>query len=96
MDEDKKVGRKQRPAPDNFIEIYAGLMEGDINKTQATRLLECSSAQLNIWLLQHHLEIMHNRIDELEAKNTKLVQERDALQKEVLRLNIMNNKEGVE
>ena len=32
LDEDKKVGRKQRPAPDNFIEIYAGLMEGDINK----------------------------------------------------------------
>ena len=39
LDEDKKVGRKQRPAPDNFIEIYAGLMEGDINKTQATRFL---------------------------------------------------------
>ena len=90
MDEDKKVGRKQRPAPDNFIEIYAGLMEGDINKTQATRLLECSSAQLNIWLLQHHFERMHNRIDELEAKNTKLVQERDALQKEVIRLQILN------
>ena len=52
LDEDKKVGRKQRPAPDNFIEIDAGLMEGDLNKTQATRLLECSSAQLNIWLLQ--------------------------------------------
>ena len=93
LDEDKKVGRKQRPAPDNFIEIYAGLMEGDMNKTQATRLLECSSAQLNIWLLQYHLEMMHNRIDELEAKNTKLVQENDALQKEVIRLQIMNNKE---
>ena len=90
MDEGKKVGRKQRPAPDKFIEIYAGLMEGDINKTQATRLLECSSAQLNIWLLQYHLELMHNRIDELEAKNTKLVQERDALQKEVIRLQILN------
>ena len=93
MDEDKKVGRKQRPAPDNFIEIYAGLMEGDINKTQATRLLECSSAQLNIWLLQHHLERMHNRIDELEAKNTKLVQENECLKRQVLKLNIMNNKE---
>ena len=90
MDEDKKVGRKQRPAPDTFIEIYAGLMEGDLNKTQATRLLECSSAQLNICLLQHHLNRMHNRIDELEAKNTKLVQERDALQKEVIRLQILN------
>ena len=95
MDEDKKVGRKQRPAPDNFIEVYAGLMEGDINKTQATRILECSSAQLNIWLLQHHLERMHNRIDELEAKNTKLVQENECLKRQVLKLNIMNNKEGV-
>ena len=33
MDEHKKVGRKQRPAPDNFFEVYAGLMEGDINRT---------------------------------------------------------------
>ena len=95
MDEDKKVGRKQRPAPDNFIEIYAGLMEGDMNKTQATRLLECSNAQLNIWLLEHHLDRMHNIIDELQAKNKELTEENETLKRQVLKLNIMNNKEGV-
>ena len=88
MDEHKKVGRKQRPAPDNFFEVYAGLMKGDINRTQATRLLQCSNAQLNLWMVQHHLDILHNRIDELQAQNRQLAQEN-----KILKQHLINNKE---
>lgn len=89
MDEHKKVGRKQRPAPDNFFEVYAGLMEGDINRTQATRLLQCSNAQLNLWMVQHHLNILHTKIDELQAQNEQLAQENKVLKQYL----IDNNKE---
>ena len=64
-------------------------MEGDINRTQATRLLECSNAQLNLWMVQHHLDILHNRIDELQAQNRQLAEENKVLKQYL----IDNNKE---
>ena len=42
---------------------------------------------------EYQIHALEDTVEQLRAENTKLVQENKALQKEVLRLNIMNNKE---
>lgn len=92
MDEDKKVGRKQRPAPPQFDELYIELVNGNMNRVQACRILECSNAQLNVWLLQQHLQLMEDKIAQLKAENKQLKLDKATLERQVIKLEIMNNK----
>ena len=90
MDEDKRPGRKQRPAPPQFKELYIELISGNMNRVQACRILECSNAQLNVWLLQQHLQLMQDKIDKLEAENKQLKQDKATLERQVIKLQIMS------
>ena len=93
----EKPGRKRKElSQDIKEEIAREYLYNNGCKHQLCKAYGINYTQLICIVGEWQVKNLEDTIAQLRAENTKLVQERDALQKEVLRLNIMNNKEGVE
>ena len=87
---------KKKLSQDIIEEIAHEILVNRACKDKICKAYDINYTQLICIVGEYQIHTLEDTVAQLRAENTKLVQERDALQKEVLRLNIMNNKEGVE
>ena len=97
MDSKYQRGEPGRPkkklSQDIKEEIAREFLYNNGCKHQLCKAYGINYTQLVCIVGEWQVNNLEQKIAELEAKNTQLVQENDALQKEVIRLQIMNNKE---
>lgn len=76
----RKPGRKKRPMPDNFNLYYEAVVIADANKSDICDELHCSQAQLMVWLLEYHCNLLNEEIDQLREANRYLVKRLEELE----------------
>lgn len=86
---------KKKLSQDIIEEIAHEILVNRACKDKICKAYDINYTQLICIVGEYQIHALEDTVEQLRAENTKLVQERDALQKEVIRLNIMNNKEGV-
>ena len=84
---------KKKLSQDIIEEIAHEILVNRACKDKICKAYDINYTQLICIVGEYQIHALEDTVEQLRAENTKLVQERDALQKEVLRLNIMNNKE---
>ena len=84
---------KKKLSQDIIEEIAHEILVNRACKDKICKAYGINYTQLICIVGEYQIHALEDTVEQLRAENTKLVQERDALQKEVLRLNIMNNKE---
>ena len=87
---------KKKLSQDIIEEIAHEILVNKACKDKICKAYDINYTQLICIVGEYQIHALEDTVAQLRAENTKLVQENKALQKEVLRLNIMNNKEGVE
>ena len=86
---------KKKLSQDIIEEIAHEILVNRACKDKICKAYGINYTQLICIVGEYQIHDLEDTVEQLRAENTKLVQENKALQKEVLRLNIMNNKEGV-
>lgn len=84
---------KKKLSQDIIEEIAHEILVNRACKDKICKAYGINYTQLICIVGEYQIHALEDTVEQLRAENTKLVQERDALQKEVLRLNIMNNNE---
>ena len=87
---------KKKLSQDIIEEIAHEILVNRACKDKICKAYDINYTQLICIVGEYQIHALEDTVAQLRAENTKLVQENKTLQKEVLRLNIMNNKEGVE
>ena len=97
MDSKYQRGEPGRPkkklSQDIIEEIAHEILVNKACKDKICKAYGINYTQLICIVGEYQINALEDTVAQLRAENTKLVQENKTLQKEVLRLNIMNNKE---
>ena len=81
---------KKKLSQDIIEEIAHEILVNRACKDKICKAYGINYTQLICIVGEYQIHALEDTVEQLRAENTKLVQERDALQKEVIRLQILN------